>query len=108
MYDVIISTTIRGSFAFVLALILARLMGRKLMSQMTFFDFIVGVSMGSIAANLSIGANNTPATAATSLITFAGLTILIGYLHIKNFKIRKIINSEPVVLIDNGHIVNII
>ncbi|MBC2425502.1 YetF domain-containing protein, partial [Clostridium beijerinckii] len=84
---------------------LTRLMGRKLISQMTFFDFVVGVSMGSMVANLSIGSKNTPITAPTSLITFAILTILTGLMSIKSFKVRKIINSEPVVLINSGHIV---
>jgi len=105
VYNKIIITIIRGIFTYILVLIITRLMGRKLISQMTFFDFIVGVSMGSMAANLSIGSENTPITASLSLITFAILTILIGFSHIKSFKIRKLINSEPVILIDNGKIV---
>ncbi|KAJ53756.1 uncharacterized membrane protein YcaP (DUF421 family) [Clostridium tetanomorphum] len=105
MYEIITFSIIRGTIAYILALILTRLMGRKLISQMTFFDFVVGVSMGSMVANLSIGSKNTPITAPTSLITFAILTILTGLMSIKSFKVRKIINSEPVVLINSGHIV---
>ena len=105
MYSEILVTFIRAIITYALALILTILMGRKLISQMTFFDFVVGVSMGSMAANLSIGSKNTITSSLTSLITFALLTILIGYIHIKNFKVRKIINSEPVVLISYGNIV---
>lgn len=85
MYEIITFSIIRGTIAYILALILTRLMGRKLISQMTFFDFVVGVSMGSMVANLSIGSKNTPITAPTSLITFAILTILTGLMSIKSF-----------------------
>ncbi|WP_053956058.1 DUF421 domain-containing protein [Inediibacterium massiliense] len=105
MYEKILSTIIRGIITYILTLTLSRFMGRKLISQMTFFDFVVGVSMGSMAANLAMGPNSTPTTASTSLITLSLLAILTGLLHIKSFRIRKIINSEPVILINKGHIV---
>ncbi|MCY6959908.1 YetF domain-containing protein [Clostridium brassicae] len=101
----VLPTIFRGTITYILALVLTRLMGRKVISQMTFFDFVVGVSMGSMVANLSIGKNSTAATASISLIIFAILTILTGLAHIKSSKIRKIINSEPVVLIASGTIV---
>ncbi|TCO74635.1 DUF421 domain-containing protein [Marinisporobacter balticus] len=105
MYEQILMTIIRGIFTYILALLLTRFMGRKLISQMTFFDFVIGVSMGSMAANLAIGSKSTPTTASTALITLSILAILTGFAHIKSFKIRKIVDSEPVILIDNGNIV---
>lgn len=51
MEDSIIITVIRTSVVYVLAIFLARSIGRKLISHMTFFDFVVGVSMGSLSAN---------------------------------------------------------
>lgn len=105
MYEKIFYTIIRGSVTYFLALLLTRLIGRKLVSQMTFFDFVVGVSLGSLTANLAIGSDNTTTTAATALSTIAALAVVTGYIHIKSFKVRKIINSEPVTLIDSGNIV---
>lgn len=101
MFDVVV----RGIITYLFTLLLTRLMGRKLISQMTFFDFVVGVSMGSMAANLSIGKNNSIINATSSLITFTILTILVGYANIKSIRVRKIVNSEPIILIDKGNIV---
>lgn len=101
MFDVVV----RGIITYLFTLLLTRLMGRKLISQMTFFDFVVGVSMESMAANLSIGKDNSIINATSSLITFTILTILVGYANIKSIRVRKIVNSEPIILIDKGNIV---
>lgn len=43
----IIDIVIRSSSAYILLLILGRIIGRKLISRITFFDFMVGVTLGS-------------------------------------------------------------
>lgn len=94
-----------SGFAYFYALFLTRIMGRKLISQMTFFDFIVGVSMGSITSDVVLSPSG-PLPSILMLLTFAGLTVIMGLSTIKSIQIRKFINSEPVVLIDRGQIVN--
>ena len=105
MVDNIISTVLRSVAVYCLALLLARLIGRKLISQMTFFDFIVGISMGSIVANAMIGKEATTLSSVIALITMSMLTIGIAYVHMKSFKARKIMNSEPTTIVHNGIII---
>jgi uncharacterized membrane protein YcaP (DUF421 family) len=88
----------------VFALVLIRIAGRKTVSQMTFFDFILGVSMGTITANIALGPNRS--LAGLTLVVFVVLTILLDYLHIQSFPLRKLENSEPVIVIENGKIIN--
>jgi uncharacterized membrane protein YcaP (DUF421 family) len=105
MYEQIIHTLIRGVAAYLFALLLTRLMGRKLISQMTYFDFLVGVSLGSLVANISMGPQNNTTTASTALFVLSLLVIITDFAHIKSLIVRKIVNSEPVTLIDKGNIV---
>ncbi|MBV7272541.1 DUF421 domain-containing protein [Clostridium sp. PL3] len=105
MDRVILNTIIRSVGVYILAILLTRLMGRKLIAQMTFFDFVIGVSMGSIIANSIVGQQFTSMSAITALILVSVLIIITGYVHIKSFKARKIIDSEPVTLVQNGTIV---
>jgi uncharacterized membrane protein YcaP (DUF421 family) len=102
MDNTVINTIIKCIIVYILALILTRLMGRKEISQMTFFDFLVGVSMGSIVANAIIGNERMSKAAVTAVIVLALLEIITSYLHIKSFGIRKLVNSEPVVVVKNG------
>ena len=105
MTNLMISTIIKTAAAYVFALILARIMGRKLISQMTFFDFIVGVTMGTLTANVMVDMSNPASSSVTALIILSALSIGIGFLNIKSFKLRKMIDSEPVTLVKNGTII---
>ncbi|WP_418792088.1 DUF421 domain-containing protein [Phosphitispora sp. TUW77] len=71
---------------------------------MTFFDFILGVSIGTITATVAIGPNRI--FAALTLVSFVVLTIILSYSNIESFPLRKLINSEPVVVIENGKIID--
>jgi uncharacterized membrane protein YcaP (DUF421 family) len=106
MVNTILGALLRTAAIYALALLLARLMDRKLVSQMTFFDFVVGVSLGSLAANAMIGTQRSAVATVSALIILPLLSVLLSYLHIKSFRLRKLVNSEPVTLINNGTIVD--
>jgi len=103
----ILFALLRSTASFILLIIMARLLGRKALAQMTFFDFAVVITFGSVAANIGIGQDNTFHTAVTVLTTFGLLGLLSGFIHIKSFRFRKLINSEPLVIIQNGAILDI-
>ncbi len=103
----VLGALLRSVASFILLLTMSRLLGRKALSQMTFFDFAVVITFGSVAANIGIGQENTFVSSVTVLITIGLLGLLSGVLHIKSFRFRKLINSEPIILIDNGQIVDV-
>ena len=105
MEKVLLMTIIKCVGVYILAIFLTKSIGRKLISQMNFFDFIMGVSMGSIVASAVVDKQFGAMSAITALILFCILTIVTGYLSMKSLKIRKIINSEPINLVENGNIV---
>ena len=106
MLNDILWAILRSVFAVALLLTLTRLLGRKALSQMTFFDFTIVITFGSIAANIGIGGDNSFHTSVTVLITVGLVGLLIGISHVKSFRIRKLVNSEPLVLIENSQIIH--
>ncbi len=104
MIQEIIYTSIRIAVAYFLLLTLTRIMGRKMISQITFFDFVVGVIVGSVAANLSVSRQSPVVSGITVLVVLALITVIIDISDIKSFFSRKIVNSEPVTVIENGKI----
>lgn len=106
MIPAIFIIILRATLAFFLLLILTRWMGRKVMSQMTFFDFAETITLGSVAANLALSKNNSAVLhASIVLIVLASLEVITGISHIKSFIIDKLVSSEPVTLIENGEII---
>lgn len=95
---------IRSLIAFVVLLILIRLTGKQQMSELTFFDYVVGITIGSIAATLSVQVNqNTTATLAGMAI-WGLLPILLAYVSLKSVWFRKVVEGEATVVIENGKI----
>lgn len=107
MYSsILFSTIIKGILIYVLALILSKLIGIKIISQMNFFDFIVGVSVGSMIAKIIINKDHVVFSGIVALITFALLTILTSYLNLKSYSARRIINAKTLILVENGRIID--
>jgi uncharacterized membrane protein YcaP (DUF421 family) len=102
----VLFAAIRTIFAYMLVLVAVRIIGRKSISQMTFSDFAVGVTLGSVTANLALGSKHTAYSATAIIAVFTLLAVLTAYIRVKSLKGRKIVNSEPVIVIDNGRIVN--
>ena len=95
---------LRATASFVVLLLLARLMGRKQLSQLTFFNYITGITIGSIAADIG-GESETPFfNGLTSLIWWSFLTYLVGYIGLKSSKIRVLIDGQPTIVIKEGEI----
>lgn len=106
MNEVILTSFFRAILAFVLLMLLARLMGKKLISQMTFFDFIVGVTIGSVTASgFVLTGNPSLISGIVILITISFMAVLTGLMQLKNNTLKKILISEPIVAIENGKIV---
>jgi uncharacterized membrane protein YcaP (DUF421 family) len=98
--------TWRILLSFITLLIMARIMGRKEISQMTFFNFISAITIGTIGGALITDPAFTIWEGVYSLIGWTLLTVGMGILDIKSKKARKLIEGEPIVLINNGKIMD--
>lgn len=94
----------RTVFIFLLLFLLARLLGRKLISKMTFFDYVSGITLGSLCANIILNNNLNLKVMVISPIFFMLLSVIFGIVAMKSLKARKWINSEPHIIIRNGSI----
>ncbi|MCP1156380.1 MULTISPECIES: DUF421 domain-containing protein [Bacillus] len=95
---------IRITVSFLVLFALARLMGRKEIAQMTFFNFVSAIAIGSIAANLVLSPNVTIRNGVIALAGWAAFTILMGYLDIKSRKARVFLEGQPLIVIKDGKV----
>ena len=102
----IVNAVLRSIFAYILLLTVARVIGRKAVSQMTFFNLSVMITLGAVTGGMALGRNSTTAVGATVIVTLGALSVLTAYLNIKSSWIRKLVNSEPVTAIENVKIIN--
>jgi uncharacterized membrane protein YcaP (DUF421 family) len=102
----IMEVALRSASAYILLLVFGRIIGRKLISRITLFDFVVGVTLGSIAVRIALGSEESPFLAALSVIVISILVVITDYLDIKSINFRKLVDGEPIVLISNGRILD--
>ena len=86
----------------IILFLLTKLMGNKEMSQLTMFDYIVGITIGSIAAEMSTSLENNFLEPIVAMLVYGFSTVLISYITCKSLKIRKFFNGKSIILFDNG------
>ena len=94
----LILTTI-GSF--VALFIAAKVVGHKQIAQLDFFDYITGITIGSIAAEMAIELEE-PWKPLCALLIYGAVTLLLSILTNKFPRLRKYLSGTPTILMDNG------
>lgn len=84
--------------------ILTKLMGYRQMSQMSMFDYINGITIGSIAAEMATSLEEHFIQPFTAMIVYALSALLLSWIGTKSMKARRIIEGTPLVLMSNGEI----
>lgn len=103
--DQLILVTWKSVLIFSILVGLARIIGRKLLAQMSYFDFTVTITIGTIAGSYVVQMVEGM-WVLISPVLLAALAIVFDLLHLKSIRFRKFTEGEPVVLIQNGNILN--
>lgn len=81
--------------------VIAKIMGHKQVAQLDFFDYISGITIGSIAAELATELE-APLSPLLALIVYGTVSVLLGVLTHKLPRARKYINGTPTILMNGG------
>ena len=74
------------------------------MSELTFFDYILGITIGSIAASLTTDLSSRAWPHWVGLATWTAAVWFLQWVTLRSRAVAKYINGEPVILIMNGQI----
>ena len=81
--------------------IIAKIAGHKQMAQLDFFDYITGITIGSIAAELATELE-APWKPLIAMIIYGMVALGLTIIAHKFPKMRKFINGTPTIILDNG------
>ncbi len=90
--------------SFAVLLLMTRIMGKKQVGQLTYFNYITGISIGAIAAAITMDRSIDMGEGLVSLIGWALLTHLVAFINLKSRKARVILDGQPTIIIKNGQI----
>lgn len=90
--------------AFGTILVLTIILGKQQMAEMTYFEYINGITFGSIAAALATDIDTKTGLHFFGLVLFGGLTLLLSFITLKSKWARRLLEGDPVIVIQDGRI----
>ena len=84
--------------------VLSKLMGTREMSQLSMFDYINSITIGSITAEMATSEFTDILKPFTAMIVFGLITVLLSLCTNKSIKIRRFIEGRPTIIYDKGQL----
>lgn len=100
IFSVAAKSLVSALFLFVLT----RLLGKKQISQLSFFDYAIGISIGSLPAEIAAGHGLTLAEGLCSMALWAAIPLLFSLLSIRSGAARVLLDGTPSILVQDGAI----
>lgn len=82
--------------------ILTKLVGNKQMSDLSMFDYINGITIGSIAAEMATSLEDDFLKPLLAMVVYTGVTLLLAFVAQKSIRLRRMINGKSIFLYDKG------
>lgn len=95
---------LRTLLSITVLLLLARIDGAKQVGQLSFYDYIVGITAGSIAATLCIDRDINIWFCLIAIVMFMMSSFFLSFVTTKSIFLRRILTGSPVFLIAKGEL----
>ena len=93
---------VRAIIGYFSILIFTKILGKQQISQLTFFDYVLGITIGSMAATLTTDLSSRAWPHWIGLITWALLGYLFQIITVKWRFASKMITGDPKIVIVDG------
>ncbi len=94
-----------GLFAYISLVIILRTTGKRTLSKMNAFDFIVTVALGSTLATVLLSKTVSLVEGITAFSLLAGAQYAITWTSVRSSRFRSWVKSEPRVLLRDGSLI---
>lgn len=98
---IVFGTTIAS---IVVLFILTKLLGNKQMSQLNMFDYIIGITIGSIAAEMATALDGDMLYPLTAMVLYAAAALVIDLCSAKSLKLRRLLIGRALILYQDGQL----
>jgi uncharacterized membrane protein YcaP (DUF421 family) len=94
----------RSIIFLVLLFITTKVLGKKQISELSFFEYVAGITIGSIAGEVVTGLERSMTHGAIAIVVFGMVTFLVNFLSIKSKKFSDFAEGKSTVVIKDGKI----
>lgn len=94
----------RSLISLLILFFITKLIGRKQVSELSLFDYVIGISIGNFAAETTMNFEGQFINGIVAVITFGIFAYLVSILTMKSIFFRRFLMGSPVVIIEDGNI----
>lgn len=100
--DNFLNVLIQSLGAFVVLFIISKILGKKQVAQLEFSDYVVGISIGSIAAAMAVEPEIPFYHFIVAMVIFGGVDLILTLISRKSVFLKSTVKGKPLIIIENG------
>lgn len=93
---------IRGTVIFLFLLVVFRISGKRTLAESTNFDFVLLLIISEVTQQAMVDSDHSITNAMILIVTLVGLDLLLSILKQHNKTLEKVIDGEPIVILQKG------
>lgn len=102
--DKLLIIALKGSIAVIYLFLVIKVLGKKQISELNIFDYIIGLSLGNIAAEMTVNEDITITIGILAMTIYGLFSLLVSFLTSKSIFARRFITGFPIVIMQDGKI----
>ena len=95
-----------GTAAYVALVAILRVSGKRTLSKLNAFDFVVTVALGSTLATILLSKDVALAEGVTALALLVLLQLIITWLSVRSNAFQELVKAEPTLLVHKGSVLS--
>ena len=101
----LLNVVIRALISLITLFLITKLIGKKQVSQLSLFDYVIGISIGNFAAEMTINLESDEIYGIVAVLIFGFIAYLVSILTMKSIKLRRFFMGTPTILIEHGKLI---
>ena len=94
----------RAILSLITLFLITKMLGKKQVSQLSLFDYVIGISIGNFAAEMTINLETNEINGILAVVLFGVFAYIISYLSMKSIVLRRFFMGTPTIVIEKGKI----
>lgn len=97
--------TIRALFSLIVLFLVTKMLGKKQVAQLSLFDYVIGISIGNFAAEMTTNIEIPILNGILAVLIFGLVAYLVSVITMKSIVLRRFFIGTPTVLIEKGKLI---
>ena len=96
--------TYRALISLFTLFIVTKILGKKQVSELSLFDYVIGISIGNFAAEMTINVDSEEINGILAVIIFGIVAYFVSWVTMKSMFLRRLFIGTPTIIIQNGRL----